>query len=281
MKTKLILCLALVLNGGLFGCSTAERQAAKSSRADLYLQLIASYEYPEPPRLMASVPVHLSKNFNFLTDDQQHLTGWVEPRNGKYFVHFQVYLYDGTNVFDGEVDLDKPDDPGPQPYNDKTPFIYQPMFVLSRNASASPFLKRQAVAEEKEWQRENPLTPQQITEVYRRFRLMKTGMTESEVFAMLGLSRYRRRLIDPRMFRSNDWNIDDYQLAHGEILSLAVACPGSYKTNFIKLPDGRRAMEIGHGGYGDNHGNCIVVHAALGAETWSDKTGFGMRQRSR
>jgi hypothetical protein len=261
MNHKLLLCLALVLSGGSFGCSTAAHRSAGSSKPDLYLHLIASYEYPKPPQLTASVPIYLSTNFDFLANNQQHLTGRVESRNGKYFAHFQIYLYDGTNVFDGEVELDKPDNPGTHPYNDKTPFIYQPLFILSRNSSAESFLKRQAAADKKEWRRWNPLTPQQIVSVKRKFNLMRPGMTENEAFAMVGLSSYRNCLLDPRMFRSNDWNSDDYQLADGEILSLEVDCSSisNYKTNFI---------------YGD-HSNCIVVHAVLGTETWSKDAGFG------
>lgn len=269
-------CLAIILCGGLFGCSTAEHRPAitKEQPQSLFLHLIASYEYPDPPLLIASVPVHLSTNFDFLTEDKQHFTGRVDSKNGKYFVHFQIYLYDGTNYFDGDVELDKPDDPGTRPWNDKTPFVYQPMFILSQNPCASPFLKRQGTAMEEYWRRWNPLTPPQIAKVEQRFRLMHPGMTENEVFVLLGLSPYLNLLHDPRMFRSGDWwSFDDYQLGYRKVLELEVDC--GCKTNFTKLPDGKTAIEIVDNAYLVGHKNCIVVRATLGPETWSKDRGFG------
>ncbi|HTB84707.1 MAG TPA: hypothetical protein VK742_13710 [Candidatus Sulfotelmatobacter sp.] len=264
MKPKFVLsfALALILSDGLLGCASAGHHPAisKELRPELFLHLIGSYEYPEPSRLIASVPVHLSMDFDFLTQDKQHFRGRVDSENGKYVLHFQIYLYNGTNFFDGPVELDKPDDPGTRPYNDKTPFVYQPMFILSRNSSASSFLKRQEIAVEKEWNRSNQLTPQQIAKVEQKFRLMHPGLTEKDVFALLGLSHYRHRLPDPRLFRSNDWDLDEFQLATGAILSLEVDYPDSYKTDVTEHADGP---------YG-NHWNWPVIHATLGSEIWSE-----------
>jgi hypothetical protein len=149
MKSKLILGLALVLSGVLFGCSTSEQPSANSKPPppDLYLHLIASFNYPEPPRLIVSSPIHRSSDFDILMDDHQHLKGHIEPRNGKFFVHFQGRLCSGINVFDGEVELEKREEPWPQPYDEKAPFVCQPHFILSSNSNPKPFLKRQADAE--------------------------------------------------------------------------------------------------------------------------------------
>src|SRR5258708_1562409 len=123
MNLILIVCLSLILSGGLLGCSTtdhrsgatvkSEQKAASPLSAlhtgmipasrDLYLHLFSSFIYPEPPRLIVSAPIHPSADFYIPMSTSQHLTGRVESRNGKWFVHFQVGLCSGANVFDGEV----------------------------------------------------------------------------------------------------------------------------------------------------------------------------------
>jgi hypothetical protein len=67
---------------------------------------------------------------------------------------------------------------------------------------------------------DNPLTARQLAEVKKNFHLMRPGMTEDEVFSMLGLAGYQHRLHRSNPFRSNDWNIGDYQLTENERLML-------------------------------------------------------------
>ena len=153
MKPKLILCLALVLSGGLFGCSSFDHRSANSkpSTPNLYLHLFASFVYPKQPRLIVSAPIPRSGDFDISMDDNQPLKGRIEIRSGIIFLHFQCGLCDGTNVFDGEVELEKGYTPWPQPYDEKAPFICQPHFVLSTNSSPKSFLKQQAIVEKKQW----------------------------------------------------------------------------------------------------------------------------------
>jgi hypothetical protein len=167
MSYKLLLCLALVLGGGLCGCSSIDHHSANSkpSLPDLYLHLFASYIYPQPPRLIVSARIPLSTDFDIPTADGQHLLGRIEPQNGKFFIYFRVPLYNGTNVFKGEATLEKRYEPWPQPYDDKIPFLYQPHFVLSSNPNPKSFLKRQAAAEREQWKHENPLTARQLAKV--------------------------------------------------------------------------------------------------------------------
>jgi hypothetical protein len=239
MKPKILLCLALGLGGGLAGCSSVGRHSANSEPAppDLYLHLFASFVYPEPPHLILSAPIHLSSDFDILMDNHEHLKGRVDPRNGKFLVHFQGLLCSGTNVFDGEVELEQRYVPGPQPYDTKAPFICQPHFVLSSKFNPKPFLKRQAAAEKQQWHLENPLTARQIAQVKSKFHLMRPGMTKDEVFAMLGLSGYQNRLLPSSIGGSNYGNMGDYQLADGERLRLFFDATGM-KTKAYQLADG-------------------------------------------
>ena len=122
--------------------------------------------------------------------DGQHLLGQIQPRNEIFSVYFKVRLCDRNLLFNEEVELEKRYEPWPQRYDENAPFICQPRFVLSANPSPKSFLKQQAAAEKKEWERENPLTARQLAEVKRKFHFMRPGMTRDEVFSMLGLSGY-------------------------------------------------------------------------------------------
>jgi hypothetical protein len=237
LKPKLLLCLALILSGGLPGCSSIDHHSAnsKQSRPDLYLHLFASYIYPQPPRLILSAHIPLSTDFDIPMADGQHLVGRIEPRNGKFSVHFRVPLYDGTNVFNEEVELKKRYEPGPQPYDDKIPFSYQPHFVLSSNPNPKSFLKQQAAAEREQWMRKNPLTARQLAKVKRNFPFMRPGMTRDEVFSMLGLSGYQNRLFPSNPFLTRP-DIRDYQLADNERLMLFFDNTGM-KTKQIQMSD--------------------------------------------
>jgi hypothetical protein len=277
MKPKIILCLALVLSGGLFGCSSIGHHSAdsKQSRPDLYLHLYASsVDYPEPPHLILSAPIHLSSDFDIPMDDNQRLKGRIEPRNGKFFVYFKGRLCSGTNVFDDEVELEKIYEPGPQPYDVKAPFICQPMFVLSLNSNPKSFLKRQAAAEKKQWHLENPLTARQLAEVKRRFHFMRAGMTKSEVFAMLGLSRYRNRLLPGSAYRSNDWNRESYQLVNRErlVLLLLFEYTGNKTDRIVVQADGKFLWpRLDPADYKKNR---AVIQVQLGSEIWSKEDGY-------
>jgi hypothetical protein len=267
MKPKLIPGLALVLSAMMFGCSAFDHRSANSkpSTPDLYLHLFASFVYPEQPRLIVSAPIPRSGDFDISMDDNQHLKGRIELRNGIIFLHFQGGLGDGTNVFDGEVELEKRYEPWPQPYDEKAPFICQPHFVLSSNPSPESCLKEQAAAEKKYWERENPLTARQLAEVKRKFHLMRPGMTQDEVFAMLGLSGYQNRLLPIPFFNSNDSNIGDYQLSDEEHLMLFFDNTGM-KTKKYQLADGEKVELLD---YTSDTSHRLVIKAELHTVTRS------------
>ena len=203
-KPRLALCVGLILSGVLFGCSSIDHPFANSKRLppDLHLQLFACFVYPEQSRLIVSAPIPRSGDFDIPMPDGQHLQGHIQPHHEKFLVSFKVRLYDGTNVFNDEVERERGYDPGLPPYDEKAPFIYQPCFVLSSNPSPKSFLKRLIAGEREEWERNNPLTARKLAVAKRKFRLMRPGMTKDQVFSMLDLSGYRNRLHSTRLFRS-------------------------------------------------------------------------------
>lgn len=272
MNPKLLLCLALVLCSGLFGCSSIDHQSANSNQPPphLYLHLIASsFAYPKPPRLILSARVPLSSDFDIPMVDNRHLDGRIDPRNEDYFGHFQARLCSGTNVFDGNVELEKRYTLWPQPYDVKAPFICQPLFILSSNPDPKSFLEQQAAAEKKQWHFDNPLTARQLARVKKQFKLMRPGMTKDEVFALLGLSRYRSRLL-PGCFFSPKLNRSTYKVADGEILTLVFDYTGYDKTNRLELANGEHIMMLDLTG---THTNRLVIEAQLGMETWPKENG--------
>ena len=110
------------------------------------------------------------------------------------------------------------------------------------------------------WDYENPLAVRQLAKVKKNFHLMHSGMTEDEVFSMLGLAGYQHRLHRSNPFRSNDWNIGDYQLADNERLLLFFDNTGM-KTMKVQLPDGDK-LEMWD--YNNSHlANRLVIQAEL------------------
>jgi hypothetical protein len=266
MSPKPCLCLALVVSGVLFGCSSIDHPSANSNQLppDLYLQLFASFVYPEQPRLIVSAPVPRSGDFDIPMADGQHLQGHIQPRGGNFLVYFKVRLCDGTNVFNDEVELEKRYEPGPQPYDGKAPFICQPHFVLSSNPSPKSFLKQQAAGEREEWERKNPLTARQVAKVKRTFHLVRPGMTKDEMFSMFGLSGYQNRLLlDP--FLSHKRDMAFYQLADGERLMLIFDNTG-VKTKRYQLANGEDFQILDCAG---DNSHRLVIHAELDTVIYS------------
>jgi hypothetical protein len=104
------------------------------------------------------------------------------------------------------------------------------------------------------------LTARQLAEVIKNFHLMRPGMTEDEVFSMLGLAGYQHRLYPANFSRSNDWGMSDYQLAENEVLQLFLDNTGM-KTTKVQLPDGDK-LEVWD--YENSHvTNRLVIKAEL------------------
>jgi hypothetical protein len=247
MKPKLILCLALVLSGGLFGCSSIDHPSANSrpSQPDLYLHIIADYADTKPLQTLLSARIRLSTDFDLLMADGQRLKGRIEPRNGKFFVAFRADYF-GTNVFKEAVE-----------FNEVKILELEPLqfFVLSANSSSKSALKQVA-----DFLPVETLTARQLAEVKKNFHLMRPGMTEDEVFSMLGLAGYQHRLFPANFSRSNDWGISDYQLADNERLSLFLDNTGM-KTMKVQLPDEDK-LEVWD--YDNSHvTNRLVIKAEL------------------
>jgi len=261
-QQKLVCWLSLALNVVPADCSLADSRTPMEASPPFYLHLFASYIYPKSPRLIVSAPIYPSANFDVLMDGDQHLTGRVEPRNGKLHVHLQGRLCSGTNVFDGEVELEKREEPGPQPYDVKAPFICQPHFILSANPDPKSFLKQQAAAEKKKWHLNTPLTASRLEKVKKQFKLMRPGMTKHQVFAMFHLFRYQNRLHASNPFL-NHLDLVDYQLADGERLLLFFDNTGM-GSKTITLADGQQLEMVD---YASDHSHRIVVQAELDTVT--------------
>jgi len=104
------------------------------------------------------------------------------------------------------------------------------------------------------------LTARQLAEVKKNFHLMRPGMTEDEVFSILGLAGYQHRLFPAHFSRSNDFDISDYQLADNERLFLFLDNTGM-KTMKVQLPDGDK-LEVWD--YDNSHvTNRLVIKAEL------------------
>jgi hypothetical protein len=266
MNSQITLCLALAFIGVSVGCASIDHHSANSQQSapDLYLHFFASFVYPEPPRLIVSGAIPRSGDFDIPMADGQHLQGHIQPRRGNFFVYFKVRLCEGTNVFNDEVELEKRYEPGPQPYDEKAPFICQPHFVLSSNPNPKSFLKRQAAAEREEWERENPLTARQVAKVKRRLHLMRPGMTKDEVFSMLGLSGYQNRLL-PDSPLSHKRNLAFYQLARGERLMLTFDDTG-VKTKSYSLADGEDVQMLD---YASDTSHRLVIQAEFDTVIYS------------
>jgi hypothetical protein len=106
---------------------------------------------------------------------------------------------------------------------------------------------------------ENPLTARQLAEVKKNFHLLRPGMTEGEVFFMLGLSGYQHRLHRSNAFMSIDWNMGDYQLADNKRLLLFFDNTG-IKTIKSQFPNGEK-LELRD--YASDTSHRLVIHADL------------------
>ncbi|MDB6023900.1 MAG: hypothetical protein JWM68_123 [Verrucomicrobiales bacterium] len=142
----MILCLALILSG-LSGCFTTAPQSG------LYLHLLASPAYPTPPKLILSIPIHLSEKIDVPLAKGQYLRGEIHSDGQKFIAHLEGYFCSYTNVFDGQVKPEERFTPWGQPYDSNAPFVCQPLFMLSSNRNANAFVRQQNKAQRKEGER--------------------------------------------------------------------------------------------------------------------------------
>ena len=233
------------MSGGLFGCSTDDHSSAdsKQSQPDLYLHIIADYDDTKPLQTLLSARIRLSTDFDMLMADGQHLKGRIEPRNGKFFVAFRSDYF-GTNIFSEAVEFNKVNIVELEPLQ---------FFVLSADSSSKSALKQVA-----DFLPVETLTARQLAEVKKNFHLMRPGMTEDEVFSMLGVAGYQHRLL-PDVAISHPF-MKSYHLSENERLMLFFDNTGvkTVKAQFangekIELPD-CSISDVSHR---------LVVHAVL------------------
>ena len=125
----------------LAGCACEKpRPEAGKTAPPLFVHFFTPALYfensTEPPKLIATAPVHLSQPFAV-----EHLGGVVEPRKRKYYARLRGECGGTTSHVDGELELEKPICGGGAFAG------YIPVFgfyVLSTNADCGPFLKEAA-----------------------------------------------------------------------------------------------------------------------------------------
>lgn len=108
MNPKLILCLALLLSGGLFGCSTTARHDASSRQADAPLYVYFGSEDHGSANRFLSARIRLGENMVVGGDDYWELRGNIH-RQGTNLV---ADLLGGTGqeeqFYRGNITLEKP-----------------------------------------------------------------------------------------------------------------------------------------------------------------------------
>ena len=149
MNPQLILGLALVLSGGLFGCTTVPQPSDKSEQSStpLYLHSIVP-TFPggtQPGHLVLSTQIYFSKDFFTITtnsiDNIASLKGNVIRSQQKIVAHIEGLRSGTTSIFDGEIVPDKLVGPQITAYSG---CVNMTFFVLSTNRNCETFLTAQA-----------------------------------------------------------------------------------------------------------------------------------------
>ena len=107
MKLKTIFWLALVLNGGLFGCSTAHRQTKTEKTSALPLYVHFGTDDNSLERLL-SAQIHIGEFFFVGGDGYWELKGRIDRRNAKLVADLTGGTGGGSQFYQGDVVLEKP-----------------------------------------------------------------------------------------------------------------------------------------------------------------------------
>jgi len=107
MKFKLIFCLALVLSGGSFGCSTIHRStSARETNAPLYVYF-GSEAYNSANRFL-SAQIHLGEAFFVGGDDYLGLKGNIEQHGTNFVADLMGDTGQESQFYQGNVTFEKP-----------------------------------------------------------------------------------------------------------------------------------------------------------------------------
>ena len=140
MKPKLLLCLALVLSGGFFGCSTAHRITAseQTNTSPLYLHF-GSDDGGFATRFL-SARIHLDEQIIVGGDDFVSLEGNIEQRGANLVADVMGSTGQQSQFYRGNVKLEKPffAQGGAASGGAGPPF----WFLISTNSDCETILKR-------------------------------------------------------------------------------------------------------------------------------------------
>lgn len=118
-----------------------------SQNNPLFVHLIAPRYYTDPaipPRRIVTTRITLSEEFFVALGDSgiggEILSGRIECRDGRFFVRLAGVSHSTKNVYEGEMELDKPVSSQGGIFSGT---VWTARFVLSTNVNASPFLGEQ------------------------------------------------------------------------------------------------------------------------------------------
>lgn len=110
MKSRLNLCLALVLGGGLFGCSTAVHRSTAVGQTNISSALYVHFGVGDgdSTKRFLSARIHLGEAIYVGGDDYLELKGHVEQRGTNLVADLVGSTGQQSQFYQGNVTLEKP-----------------------------------------------------------------------------------------------------------------------------------------------------------------------------
>ena len=141
-RTFITFCMTAL---AAFASAIAADPAPTSNPVPLYIHLIGPNLNGDKSSVhLLTVRVRCSEDIEVVVGQPSlasSLTGRIEPRGDKFFVHISGAVGISTGDFDGEVELDKPH--SPSPYLISAGGVHPFLFVLSHDSKLSPLLLKQ------------------------------------------------------------------------------------------------------------------------------------------
>jgi hypothetical protein len=138
MKPKFILCLALALSCGLFGCSTANRQTKIEEISALPLYVHFGTDDTSLVRLL-SAQIHIGETFFVGGDGYSELKGRIDRRNANLGADLTGGTGQESQFYRGNIALEKPFFGQGGAFSGGAGLIW---FVVSTNSDSRAILER-------------------------------------------------------------------------------------------------------------------------------------------
>jgi hypothetical protein len=108
MKSKLILCLAFVLSGGLFGCSTANHSTTIEQTNTLPLYVHFGFESGGSAKRFLSAQIRIGEPIFIGGDDYLELKGKVERQGTNFVADLIGDTGQESQFYRGNIEIEKP-----------------------------------------------------------------------------------------------------------------------------------------------------------------------------